>query len=1115
MVGRVFFTDVLWRGVSTVIAVVAFAVVVYLIWTVFNNPPRPAGMYNLARAETDAVIDAFREMIGDFWFFYGGDMEAWWGEMVASGEALGVCKEWLARGARAVFNPLYLDANPKGASGGGADVRGGFYAFPGRDMSSTRGLTKPVVDELRIGDGSGKWPRISGSIALADGSTAPYSPGDDAAVWFDLDAFDPRQEVRFADPEYDVGAFVNKMSAVERHDLMACALPRFVRRLWERSAGFRHVPVSEIDSVVCWLASRGTECPDEQSSLFDDPESLPDVVLRLGVLEADPRCVSLAMSRLESTVSDISCIVHSRVVDSFRTSSAALAVLAVPDDDLLDAAALERKLAEALNLGDDARALLLPASRAMKAMRDVASASAALVDSAGLASADDFREFVALASPMVEASVKDLDEFMRATAPLGSPFVPGSNLDILRAWHRCSDVLRAAFDDTVRDAVEHLRSWRHEEAAPDVYRQYLNALNCAAYLQGGVRNVRDTPDGVASYLDGYLDDAMKKHNSRHINPLASKNFYDNYLKDLWQAFFVNDRFSGIPPRDCSDCFEPHIGVVSGAINAESIVEFHVRYWQTRSGLVGRQLVDSFMKSVKAGLRKVLLDCEFSVAFVRKILGDDLDGGGGYLGGGVSTIFSYYVQHLSTKFVYDIPSASWTDKDAPLWKGLFANMPVAGNYEFLFEQCVTGGTIIYMQTGSGYKYLAVLESGVIQYRNFSLDEQAWEPGFNVCGYGHQGYLTGIGDMSSIDANTVPSARRIPVDNKNFGQTPIIETFGEGDGEDYCESDPEAGQEDDGDGDSAAPDTSALFQVIHVKTDRLGSGQEVKHVVIISRSHRNKEAEKKRLLTVARNSLGRGELVVVDDTPANRSRAVVRLTSSRVRSTSHAALIPAIAYNYSYSTALAITKDNMMEAQYMHVEKGSGSIGPIRTIGIKKQRDNRFSGWDPFKSDWWRMVLVLEKPGLFPRFSIVPKKKPSVCVGLSSMDSTDATIETRFTPRGKSTDQVVLVPADNNYYPDIITKINATDGNYYTEQRGVPYFLFSPESGRFFSATPNPVSGLSYDQPGLSIYWIKSAVPYTMADVAARNRPPKDVHPWFIHTLHQRTADALAALDEGKE
>lgn len=1130
---------VIWKVLRWVTGMLLLWCMFALVWFFVNNPPRPAGPHNFARGSSEATREAFRGMLVRFWDFYGEEMREWWAGLAADrsdegfARLLGICEEWRDRGAKTVFNTLYLEAN-YGRGEGNTDLWAAFYRYPGRNFDGwPHGPLKAEHAEgLRVERDGADWP------ALAAGADW----GADLGTWFDVEEFDPRQEIGYGDPAYDLEGFHERMLAVERVDLLLAALPHFVATLHGRHAFFRHVAIDSLPDTADYLAEHGEDD-------LSDPGLLPELVLRYGVKRGDPGCTALAAERLAAAACAIDDVFVTRVHSTVAGNTELAASVARNTDPglLVDFQELgARELADRLEgMSGEKGTALYHASHAMRGWRAVGRRADELVAQMrdGYVNLATVKEFVRRTSREFETAMTDFLEAMRLADAEG-------NLDrsALSAeyslWHGALDVLRAIEDDTVLDAVRQVKGLGGDVSNPvlracgsvterirTMYEQYVNAINCAVYAES------------------YIDDAKLKFNVRHTNPLAARTFYKVYFNDLFQAYWNKDTYRGggsrIPPASCVDCFEPHVSPLGQVYNQESLREYTYRFWQHRGGGIGAPIMDKYRSGVKKALRRALTDCEFSAAFVRKLLGEEFDGKGFY-GGRSNRVAVYNVVMEAGQKVWSVEDEDWIANDALqvvpwYWDG------VANGSEIVFEDCLEGGTLIYSRYPArageqdGFNaYLSVDDRGVAR-----TDNWFHVPGanFSLCRTGAAGL-----DATRLDEGTAVAPPDETTERDILGAARgLEETFAPEPNEDadYC-------YPDDRRGDGRDARESGLFQVIDVQDPPRNLHIEaVRKAVIVSRSPRldDPRYRDRRLLTLGYSHSRRAYVpVFVNDTPANRARSVMSLIVRSVATTSMAVLgfpdeergaytlfldqglsrksigikdltdvwilvgvmvaaavvaavtlgagsaasaamaasaagvigaktiaaaATAVAAYGSVKTATVVAvgagvfASGAAIAEAQRQKKALGTSSDVRRMHSLLKETQQFvenlldssKADNPFTVNQFRFMLVLEKPGLWPEFALVPYTRPSQCVGSDKPGDASDLPGARLVPRDRTagSNNVVLIPAtDTNrgsvrrLYPPMLSEHGADN----FQRRGDAFYLYSPHKRMFLLPTDPP-------------------------------------------------------------
>lgn len=1147
--------DIMGKVIKTAVFVLVIGAVLLLGWFFLKNPLRAGGPHNLARKESNATAVAFREMIARFWEFYGDELEEWWSGLIdksaedekAASVLKQVCDEWSERGKGTVFNTVYMDANkePNVRKGNiGFDLQAGFYAYPDRDLSGFANLPGDVKEKLRIDKGDGSWPRIQRRVVnpardAADEAPEPVDPAADFDLWFDYEAFDPRQKVDHEDDMYDVEGFIRNMLAVQRHELLMCALPRFVETMHARHNLFRHIPIPEIAGTVEWIEEKGAG--------FEDPESLPDFLLRLGVKKADAGCIRISSLRLRAAAAAIDGLFTARIHAGVAgNTELAKSIARNADPSTL----LDLEKVSACDLADrvagikaEKNSALYFANRSIRAWRGVRDSSerlAALMDS-GYVNTLIVKEFVRTASATFENSMTDFLKCLRLADAEGNLDRNALSKEYM-LWHGALDVLRAVEDDTLEDTLEQLSELSGDLESADnailracgdgvgkrvtaTYHEYVNAINCAVYVQGKWETDRN---GRRVYTTGgYLDDAKRKFNTRYTNPLSAENFYSTYFNDLFQAHWNKDTYnSGIPRADCKDCFKPHVSPLGTVYNIESLKEFTIRFWQSRGG-IGKSLIGAYRKGVKKALRNTLLDCEFSAAFVRKMMGAEFDGKG-YYGGTSNRVHVYTVSLQKRSTVWSITDGDWVtlDSEVPVY---WVWEDVEHGSEIVFEDCEQGGTVIYsrypdrqpMDRRVHHRYLTADRSGVLHTDNrFYMGAM----NFSLCkaGGGRQqlkpsrGELGAMGDYTEVDGG----GKRIPEDPEEreiweSARETNFETFAaepssssgrsalDQRAADYCYA-------SDADDAGGGEDQAGLFQVIDVEDppDRM-SIDASRRVLVLSRSkrHDGPHYANKRLMTLGFDAdTETYRPTLINDTPENRGRAVLTLTMHSISTTGEAVLgfptkdrgyypyfldkdakrlsvkkgydkklwllvlvvaAAALATPFtggaSVLAATAVTATvvgGVISAHQGYVGGTSESeqtrhmlnlmLGTGQIINNKISKNGKMR--NPFTDKSVRYMLVMERPGLWPEFSLVPYVSPTRTVGseepASPADNPEAAIVPRDYKTGAS--RVVFIPAKNVKknsvrlaYPPMTTEHGADNFT----RKGMPFYVYAPHKRMF--------------------------------------------------------------------
>jgi hypothetical protein len=1159
--------DVAVRFLKTSLVLGILVVLVFAVWFLVNYPPRPGGPHNFARGATNETAAAFRDMISRFWEFYGGDVEGWWSGLIrddAKDALKEVCDEWRDRGAETVFNTIYLDTNrkPNVRKGDiGFDIQRGFYAYPDRDMSGFDNISSDDKERLRIEPDDGEWPLINRTVTLPkiDASQKKEHAVDPAAdfdLWFDYETFDPRQKVDHEDPQYDLEHFLHSMLAVQRHQLLMCALPRFVETLHAKHTLFRHVPVSEIVETVEWIEEHGVD--------FKNPDKLPEFMLRLGVKRSDAGCVKTAAGRLRSSVERIDSLFVSRMHGTIAgnielTKAIALSVDPSTLVDLNEVTACD--LASRIEcVKAEKNSALYFANQSIKTWRGVMSAAGRLADmmESGYVNVTIVTNFVASSSNAFENAMNDFLKCM-VLADLSNNTSRTALSAEYALWHRALDVLRAIQDDTLNDALEQLEGLKQyleskdnailracgsdvEARATAMYHEYVNAVNCAVYVQG---KWKLDSDGNRMYSKGYLDDAKMKHNARYTNPIAAENFYATYFKDLYEAYWNKDTYEGgIPRLRCTDCFKPHVSPLGTVYDIESLKEYTIRFWQSRGG-IGKSLIDNYKRSVTSSLRNTLKDCEMSSSVSRKLLGSEFDGRGyyggygpdseatGYYGGTSNRIHVYKVSMPGTKVVWSIADGDWITFEAPV-EPSWTWDKVAHGEDIVFEECHQGGTVIYTRYPAGDSYHRFANSDKRGSLNTDNKFFMGAMNFSLCKAGGRRAdaqpdaqdggreLQGFGDYGDIDATSFSQPGYITEDD--IAERARSTTYEEG-----FEAEPSAERTADycygGDWDdmSGAGDQDGLFHVVDVEPppERLVTDSE-RRVNIFSLGERLPEPQHalKKLLTLGYDrSTETFRPTLINDMPINRGRSVLTLTITALSTTSEVIIgFPTKSQGYYpyflndeckrdsvqpprnikrhfwlfilpiFLPILAMTGVGLMTAlaalgtvaavgtlPFMNVRTKQAVAVALETGQIIKNTiSDQGNLRNPFSQKQFRYMLVLEKPGLWPEFTLVPYRKPTRTIGSDMPDNTKSVPEAKIVPRDhmSGASRVVLIPAKERagqkfVHPPIVTEHVAD--NFL--RKGMPYYIFAPNKMMFLVPAKIPYWVSSDGDPSDTPFWIR--------------------------------------------
>jgi hypothetical protein len=1119
-------TEVMMKAIAFVANVVKLAILVAVAIFLYMNPPRVGGPHNFQRKSLGEASEVFRKSVSKFWNFYGARMEEWWSDLVsrASSEpeakrALAdMCDRWKERGKKTVFIPLFLENNNSSSANGriASDVRTDFYRYPGRtfdkdedkDIILAAGSAELDVSES---DSMTRWPTIGKKTEEG----VVVKPELDFQTWFDLDYFDPVQVV----DEAGSNAYVKRMRAVERHDLLVVALPEFVQTLYLENSVFRHVPIEDIDVLVAHLESKGLS--------LTDPANLPEFMVRYGVKKADEACLSYAAGQLRETVR---CL-EERFVERLHRTVASNTVLAksiarnADPDDLVDLESMNPgNLADAvLKINADKDTALFHATRGMKYWRDTKAASESIVSSvlSGNVNTLEIKNFVRSSTVLFEKAVTDILSCMRLAESEETTDKNSMSIEYT-AWHAAIDRFRAVEDDTYDVTIKQLQNMRETisnsglkncNAYRELYSQYANAVKCAVYVET------------------YLDDAKMKWNVRYTNPLAAENFYKTYFNDILQAYWLKYKYKTVPRRDCSDCFEPHQSPLGSIFNVESVAEYSVRYWQ-----LANMLRDT-KKKLSSALRNSLQSCEFSAGFVRKILGEEFDGKGFY-GGMNNRVWVYKMSHPASTLVWSVQDGDWIDGAGATVSMPFVWENVAHGDEVVVEDCVQGGSVIYSRYSSPLdglnRFMTADERGNISTENKILINSL---NFSGCMHGlsRQPHATGRGDVGEIanmgDATDLDGTLRKDTGRGDLTETDMKEALKgasvelkegfttEPKEEDYCYADKT---------DASATDMSqsGIFQIVDITDppDRMTLFSK-RTVIVISRSARLDDPRyaKKRLLVFGYDSTTEKNVpVLIDDTPQNRGRAMITFETMSLNTTGGAVFgFPDKDGNNAYEFFLdkdakrkTVDKPKSLKSLWILIGIAIGgalvtaltlgAAGPVVAAGLTKvmittlvaktimyasaagaiaagamemsdQVRARMMGTakatgaiiqnvlngtqkNPFVEDHFRYMMVLEKPGIWPEFSIVPYVAPSKTIGSEApeagVNSPPAMIVPRDYQSGAS--RVIMIQAkDKNknsvtmLHPPMITE--HTKDNF--SRVGMPFYMYSPHKRMFLTPPGN--------------------------------------------------------------
>lgn len=1127
--------DILSKMISLVANVVKLAVIVFLAIFLFRNPPRPGGPHNFQRKNLGEVSNVFRGAIKQFVAFYGDRMDVWWSGLVnrattdeaARKQLTDICDKWKERGKSSVFNRLFLENNVSTTTSGRItiDVRTDFYRYPGRtfDKDDDKDIILAAGSanlDIARSDPSARWPTISKKVA--DGArNVPIKPELDFQTWFDMEFFDPRQVV---DESGSVG-FMKKMRAVERHDLLSAALPAFVETLYAENSIFRHVRIEDIDGLVSHIRENGVS--------LDDPTKLPDFMIRYGVKMADAKCLEHAADKL---VGASVCLeerliarLH-RAVSSNTVLARSIARHADPADLVnLEAMNAEKLASSILKISAEKNTALFYASRALNAWRDAKARSelTAAAMRTGSINTLQVKTFVREATPLFENAMTDFLACLRI-AGVEENTDKNSLAVEYTAWHGAMDILRAVEDDTYEVTLKQLKniqelitksglvSSSNCNVYRELYRQYANAVKCAVYIET------------------YLDDAKMKWNVRYMNPLAADSFYKTYFSDIGKAYWTKYDYTSIPRRDCVDCFKPYVSSLGNIYNVESVAEYSVRYWQSKGG-INKSIVANTRRKLSKALRSSLLSCEFSVAFVRKILGEEFDGKGFY-GGMNNRVWIYKMSHPASKLVWSIQDGDWVDD------GVSVSMPfvwdnVTHGDEVVVEDCVQGGSVIYSRYSSKNdglnRFMSADEHGNLRTDNKILISSL---NFSGCMHGlsRQPHVSGSGDVSEI-VNMGDATELDGIFRKEIGRSEVAEAdMKAGKTVEGFETEPNDTRTEEGDycyaGDTeGTPDMSqaGLFHFIDITDppDRMTLNSK-RTCIVLSKSARDGDPRyaNKRLLAFGYDSTTeRNVPVLIDDTPENRGRAMITLETMSLNTTGGAVIgFPDVNSNGVYDQFLdqggdranvdAPTNMNslwiligVLLASALVTALTLGAAGPVvatffvghlvsvttaavitattgaallisgsmiadqqlraRAMGVALETEslihNKLTGTqlNPFIDEKFRYMLVLEKPGIWPEFSIVPYTTPSQTIGSDPPTPEDSSPDARIVPRDyqSGASRVILIQAKdknknsvNMVYAPIITEHR--NDNF--SRVGMPFYIYSPHKRMFL--TP-PVTG----------------------------------------------------------
>lgn len=1155
MMGGGTVSELIGKVVGFVANVVKLAVIVVVVVFLYRNPPRPAGPHNFQRKSLTEASEVFAACLKRFWRFYGERMEEWWSDMVsratggdreADRALTEMCDAWKERGRATVFNALFLDNNKPSEKSGDLkiDVRTAFYKYPGRsfrghkDKNIRRAAGPDGVLDIAKNHPSVKWPSIGSesTILTRKGTTAIVTkPDEDFMVWYDLDRFDPRQVVAADDPGYNLDDYLKNMHAVERYDLMAVAIPAFVDTLYAENSVFRHVPVDDLDDVVAYVRDNGLE--------FESTGCVPEFLLRYGVKNADQSCLAAAAKRLSGAAERIDAFLLDRIhaAVSSNTALAKSVARGASPEALVDFGAVTKNDLACLiwSVTADKGTALYFAARALKGWGKAKTASediAKAID-AGNVNTLGLKQFVRESGALFESAMTDFMMCLRLAEDN-----PALDKDAMAAeytlWHSALDLLRAVEDDTFDVTIAQLRALDGMGAGSkcksyrELYKQYVNAVKCGVYAES------------------YMDDAKAKWNVRYTNPLAAEHFYKTYFSDIATAYWSKNDYETLPSRDCDDCFKPYLSDLGNIYNVESVSEYTRRFWQSKDSGIGRELVLHTKRMLSSALRGSLVSCEFSTGFVRKILGEEFDGNG-YYGGTTNKVWIYKMSHEGVDLYWNTDANTWTE-DGEKVTMAYKWPSVNGGEEIVVEDCVQGGSAIYSRyCGSDgfHRFVTADEKGVVETDNlfrvdamdfsacmhgvsrqrvvrkatvpinrfmsdanmidsgtFSANKEtfATEPddychapdGASADGPGQDGLFQLIDVVDPPDRMTMGKKRKCVILSKGkrsadpryknkrllvIGYDPTTKTN-------------RLALIDD------TPDNRGHALITLESASINTTGEAVIGFAVKKNGHYpyflDAKGERDDLLYPAKLTglfiligLVVAGIVLTALTAGAAGPVVAGFLVAKVVTITTSAAITATA------GAAVLISGASIGVQQANAKKAFGvaiDTGLVISNQLTKPNDTSKTVKNPFIDRNFRYMLVLETPGLWPEFSLVPYTKPSKTIGTDPPKKRKKETTGIVVPRDEKSgaSRVLLIqakevtPSGKPQYPPMISQ----HGPDNFSRQATPYYIYSPAKGMFLTSGK-----------GKHTLWIDGDK-FSADDIIAGRMPRiRDVLPFYLYEM----------------
>lgn len=856
--------------------VVLVGVVGIGLYILYKTPPRSVNVHNFENKELNDTKSKAIAILSKFWEDYQTDFVLWWKNLIkeagsedgaeAKSKLNSVCVKWADRGSESVLNWIFVKAQDDVKPSNDpekqfSDVRQMFYRFPGRKIN---GPLKSYIDDVEEDE---NWPTVE-----------ELNPPDDMLVWFDKSEFDPVQKVLLTNPKYDKTPFFSNMEKIERFDLFCSALPTYIDHLSEKRGFLQYVPVDDLRSTI--------EFVKEHGKTYDNPESLPIFLFYVGLNDQDHGCMKHLHSKFEKFIVSFDCRLETLVKtvgEENRDVHRELDMESCSENTKI----LDRVL-EKTELTD--KSVVYHAYNSAEAWRDAKDwlKNALTGLKAGTLYKSISDNTVGAVKPLFEKCISEMLEFLLKSDIIEYP----NKEDFAReftAWHRVMDALSMIGHPSIQKDFEFLKTT--DISNPDnEHSNYINAVNASVYVES------------------YIDDAKSMLNTTHTNDTIKKLYYGILFKDIFEAHVSKYTYDGIPDRNATDKYEKHISAMGDVYDIESLAEYSVRYWQG-IGKVGHKMVENTRERIDTSLSSTLEDCGFPkdmlTALKRNEGGNeriDSRRNKGFFGGINNTLESYTVQQGVSRYIWYI-GKGWTSLESSIMMPWMIKS--TGSRSLVFNPCGKSGTIIYSKypyNDGFHRYLSADRYGTIEWENNKFF--VGDTNFDACTEGKARRLekivgegdelgteeiTVFGELERIHGESIDVTENDlvseAIDAKRMVEGFVPEPPDKDEEDEYCET------SDIGTLDNEVS-TAGLFDVIDVVAPpahrSVGSKRQV---IILSRSERSDDPRytNKKLLCIGfDDKIQENRPVLIEDTPENRARAVLELSSDSINITGNAVL-----------------------------------------------------------------------------------------------------------------------------------------------------------------------------------------------------------------------------------